>query len=137
MNVLTSFEILLQQNGSLECGQCYEVTGPFGTVTAIVRTLKLTLPQSIKVMRISFDDCSSRQVGDYCPVQGNEQWCSGDMVHFDLRDSTFSQIAQSSWGVIEMNYRKVPLLPFSLSIFLSLSLSLSLIFSFFLNLHSQ
>jgi expansin (peptidoglycan-binding protein) len=68
-------------NGSLECGQCYEVSAPLGTILAIV--------------------------GDYCPVQGNEQWCSGDMVHFDMASAGFNQIAQPAWGVIEMNYRKV------------------------------
>jgi hypothetical protein len=30
---------------------------------------------------------------DLCPVKGNEQWCSGDLPHFDLGNSTaFSRI---------------------------------------------
>jgi expansin (peptidoglycan-binding protein) len=46
---------------------------------------------------------------DLCPVQGNEQWCSGDLTHFDLGNtSTFSQLEEVSKGVAEIQFKWVP-----------------------------
>ena len=59
-------------NGSNTCGACFEVTGPLGTEIFMA--------------------------GDLCPVEGNEQWCSGDMTHFDLSSATFPNIAPASSG---------------------------------------
>ena len=46
---------------------------------------------------------------DLCPVQGNEQWCSGDLTHFDLGNtSTFSQLEEVSKGVTELQFKWIP-----------------------------
>ncbi len=46
---------------------------------------------------------------DLCPVQGNEQWCSGDMTHFDLGNtSTFSQLEKVEKGVAEVEFKWIP-----------------------------
>jgi expansin (peptidoglycan-binding protein) len=48
-------------------------------------------------------------VVDLCPVQGNEQWCSGDMTHFDLGGSTaFAQLEPPVTGVKEINFQWIP-----------------------------
>ncbi|MFC1584644.1 expansin EXLX1 family cellulose-binding protein [Fibrobacterota bacterium] len=48
-------------------------------------------------------------VVDLCPVQGNEQWCSGDMTHFDLGGtSTFSLLEPVVTGVKELEFQWVP-----------------------------
>jgi expansin (peptidoglycan-binding protein) len=48
-------------------------------------------------------------VVDLCPVKGNEQWCSGDLPHFDLGNSTaFSQLENPSVGVKEVQIEFVP-----------------------------
>jgi hypothetical protein len=48
-------------------------------------------------------------VVDLCPVKGNEQWCSGDLPHFDLGGSTaFSQLENPSVGVKEVQIEFVP-----------------------------
>jgi expansin len=46
---------------------------------------------------------------DLCPVQGNEQWCSGDMTHFDLAgSSTFGLLEPVSTGVKQVQYEWIP-----------------------------
>jgi hypothetical protein len=46
---------------------------------------------------------------DLCPMQGNEQWCSGDLTHFDLGNtSTFSQLEDVTKGVTELEFKWVP-----------------------------
>jgi expansin (peptidoglycan-binding protein) len=48
-------------------------------------------------------------VVDLCPVQGNEQWCSGDMTHFDLGNSTaFAQLEPPETGVRELSFQWLP-----------------------------
>lgn len=48
-------------------------------------------------------------VVDLCPVQGNEQWCSGDMTHFDLGGSTaFAQLEPPVTGVKEISFQWIP-----------------------------
>jgi len=48
-------------------------------------------------------------VVDLCPVQGNEQWCSGDMTHFDLGGSTaFAQLEPPVTGVKEITFQWLP-----------------------------
>jgi expansin (peptidoglycan-binding protein) len=40
---------------------------------------------------------------DLCPVEGNEQWCSGDLPHFDLGGSgAFGQLENVNTGVKEV-----------------------------------
>lgn len=69
-------------NGSFACGQCVEVIGPKGAPHIFM-------------------------VADLCPIQGNEQWCSGDMPHFDMNDQVQSTMAESDWGVFIHNWRYV------------------------------
>jgi expansin (peptidoglycan-binding protein) len=46
---------------------------------------------------------------DLCPKQGNEQWCSGDLPHFDLGGATaFSQLENIDVGVKEVQIQFVP-----------------------------
>jgi hypothetical protein len=48
-------------------------------------------------------------VVDLCPVEGNEQWCSGDMTHFDLGNSTtFAQLEPVVSGVKEITFQWKP-----------------------------
>jgi expansin len=48
-------------------------------------------------------------VVDLCPVQGNEQWCSGDMTHFDLGNSTtFAQLEPPETGVKQITFEWIP-----------------------------
>jgi expansin len=48
-------------------------------------------------------------VVDLCPVKGNEQWCSGDLPHFDLGGQTaFSQMENPSVGVKEVQIDFIP-----------------------------
>jgi expansin len=48
-------------------------------------------------------------VVDLCPAQENQQWCSGDMTHFDLANtSTFSQLEDVGKGVTELQFKWVP-----------------------------
>ncbi len=47
-------------------------------------------------------------VVDLCPKVGNEQWCSGDMPHFDLGGATaFGQLENVNVGVKELQIRFV------------------------------
>jgi expansin len=46
---------------------------------------------------------------DLCPTQGNEQWCSGDMPHFDLAgSSTFGLLESVSSGVKVLQFEWIP-----------------------------
>jgi expansin len=46
---------------------------------------------------------------DLCPTQGNEQWCSGDMPHFDLAgSSTFGLLEPVSAGVKVLQFQWIP-----------------------------
>lgn len=48
-------------------------------------------------------------VVDLCPVKGNEQWCSGDMTHFDLGGSdAFAQLEPPATGVRELDFQWIP-----------------------------
>jgi expansin (peptidoglycan-binding protein) len=48
-------------------------------------------------------------VVDLCPVQGNEQWCSGDLTHFDLGGSdAFAQLERPETGVKELSFQWLP-----------------------------
>jgi hypothetical protein len=48
-------------------------------------------------------------VVDLCPVEGNEEWCSGDMTHFDLGNSTaFAQLEPPVTGVKEITFEWMP-----------------------------
>jgi len=76
------------------CGACYEVncTGPYDTTQAN--------PCSKKTVII--------KVTDNCPTATNTQWCSGDMVHFDLSQEAFTVISPNlGIGVISTQYRRV------------------------------
>ena len=47
------------------------------------------------------------EVTDQCPCVGNERWCCGDKVHFDLSPEAFSRIANTGAGVINTQFRPV------------------------------
>jgi len=48
-------------------------------------------------------------VVDLCPVKGNEQWCSGDMTHFDLgNETTFAQLEPPAIGVKQVDFQWIP-----------------------------
>ena len=66
-------------NGT-KCGICYEMIGPSG------------------IVRFRIDN--------RCPIKGNEEMCSGDMIHFDLSDNTYRQI-QSYGGTPNVTLRMV------------------------------
>lgn len=68
-------------NGSSSCGTCVEVFGPKGTITLTI--------------------------SDECPIADNQQWCSGDMTHFDLDQRAFPSLGETSWGVMLLNWRYV------------------------------
>jgi len=59
------------------------------------------------------------QVADECPVQGNEKYCSGDIVHFDLSSQAFAVIANPAVGVIATRYRRVACEPKENLVFLT------------------
>jgi len=46
------------------------------------------------------------KITDQCPVSGNNQWCSGDITHFDLSQSAFAAIADPTMGVIKTQIRR-------------------------------
>jgi expansin (peptidoglycan-binding protein) len=46
---------------------------------------------------------------DLCPIQGNEQWCSGDVTHFDLGGaSTFDMLEPHVTGVTDVEFEWIP-----------------------------
>lgn len=47
------------------------------------------------------------EVTDQCPCAGNERWCCGDKVHFDMSPEAFSRIANTGAGVINTQFRPV------------------------------
>eukprot|EP01122_Echinamoeba_exundans_P016903 TRINITY_DN8718_c0_g1_i1.p1 TRINITY_DN8718_c0_g1~~TRINITY_DN8718_c0_g1_i1.p1 ORF type:complete len:472 (+),score=70.54 TRINITY_DN8718_c0_g1_i1:75-1490(+) len=68
-------------NGSNSCGVCVQVFGALGSTIITV--------------------------ADECPVAGNQQWCSGDMTHFDIDQRTFPSLGNTAWGVMLLNWRFV------------------------------
>jgi hypothetical protein len=46
-------------------------------------------------------------VDSYCPVEGNEAACGGDMIHFDLHKNAFLTIADSELGKLNVTFRMV------------------------------
>lgn len=68
-------------NNSNICGACFEVTGPKGTQIFMA--------------------------ADNCPVQGNQNYCSGDVTHFDLDQRGFPSIAESVWGATYTQIRPI------------------------------
>jgi len=61
-------------NNSYTCGECYQITGPSGTIMVVI--------------------------ADECPVKGNPL-CDGRMIHFDLGEqATFAALAPSSAGTV-------------------------------------
>ena len=85
-------------NDSYSCGACYEV-------------------MCLDVWDSSY--CSSGmgcksanasviiEVTDECPEESNQEWCSGDIDHFDLSENAFELIADKECGVIKMQFRQV------------------------------
>jgi hypothetical protein len=65
-----------------QCGECYQIIGPYGA-----RDTFQTDPKPTVVM-----------VVDQCPVVGNEQWCSGDMVNFDMRKGAWNSLTNGNTG---------------------------------------
>ena len=85
-------------NKSLACGGCYEImcVGPWDQSYCPNSDGCLKPNASIII-----------EVTDECPVQGNEQWCSGDITHFDLSQHAFDLIADNTCGVIKQKWRQV------------------------------
>eukprot|EP01135_Chromosphaera_perkinsii_P006038 Nk52_evm3s384 gene=Nk52_evmTU3s384 len=84
-------------NNAKACGRCYEVecTGAWkesfcGGQPACKEGKSVVL-----------------QISDRCPAAGNEEWCSGDMTHFDLSQQAFDAIANTNCGAVRMRYRPV------------------------------
>lgn len=54
------------------------------------------------------------KIVDSCPCEypdnqySNKRWCCGDMDHFDLSVWAFEKLADRRWGVIGLEYRRVP-----------------------------
>jgi hypothetical protein len=46
------------------------------------------------------------KITDQCPQSTNQQWCSGDVVHFDLSQAAFAVIGNTNMGVIATQYRR-------------------------------
>eukprot|EP00483_Globobulimina_turgida_P002067 UN02069 len=82
---------------SLACGGCYEImcVAPWDQ-TYCPNSGCLKANASVII-----------EVTDECPVQGNEQWCSGDITHFDLSQHAFDLIADNTCGVIKQRWRQV------------------------------
>lgn len=74
--------------GGANCGACYEIkciASPACTGKSIVVTIT-----------------------DYCPTQGNEQWCGKDRHHFDLSGKAFSELVSTmAIGHFALQYRRV------------------------------
>lgn len=68
-------------NNSNVCGTCFEVTGPSGSEIFMA--------------------------ADECPINTNEQYCSGDVTHFDLDSRSFNNIAPTSVGVSYTSIREI------------------------------
>lgn len=65
--------------GETQCGECFQVIGPYGASDTFDTNPKPTIIMTT----------------DYCPSSGNEQWCSGDMTHFDLRVGAWDALTKS------------------------------------------
>eukprot|EP01133_Synstelium_polycarpum_P002649 gene2649-3055_t len=65
-------------NGSASCGECYEITGPYGTQTVVVV--------------------------DQCPDPG---WCDTSLKHLDLSPEAFAKVGQAGLGVVMTSIKKV------------------------------
>jgi len=65
-------------NKGVQCGSCYKLTGPLGSVVVTVT--------------------------DECPAATNQEWCTGDHNHFDLSVPAFNQIAKDN---VNITYERV------------------------------
>eukprot|EP00486_Rosalina_sp_Unknown_P004210 CAMPEP_0201570868 /NCGR_PEP_ID=MMETSP0190_2-20130828/13314_1 /ASSEMBLY_ACC=CAM_ASM_000263 /TAXON_ID=37353 /ORGANISM="Rosalina sp." /LENGTH=270 /DNA_ID=CAMNT_0047994871 /DNA_START=31 /DNA_END=843 /DNA_ORIENTATION=- len=85
-------------NKSLACGGCFEImcVGPWDQ-TYCPGSAGCKTPNASVIIEVT----------DECPVQGNEQWCSGDITHFDLSQHAFDLIADNTCGVIKQKWRQV------------------------------
>jgi len=68
-------------NNAEKCGICYEVVGSKGAFVFMVDS--------------------------YCPKEGNEEICGGDMLHFDLHKNGFNTIVDEGLGIMNMTFRMV------------------------------
>lgn len=91
------------------CGQCYEVKcDPTFTTSYYNETFdrrdSCINPEASVVVRIV----------DVCPCTyppnawSNKRWCCGDRDHMDMSLWAFEKLANLKWGVMAMQYRKVP-----------------------------
>jgi len=80
-------------NNASACGQCFE--------------LKCIEGWNVSGSCCNADTTVIIEITDECPVDGNEKWCSGDIVHFDLSPKAFATIGVQTCGVIKTNYRRV------------------------------
>jgi hypothetical protein len=92
------------------CGTCYEVK-------CDGYQFKDNYGQTLdRSSGVCFDSDASVvvQVTDSCPCDypsnaySNKRWCCGDMFHFDLSIWSFEKLADTKWGVIGVQYRRVP-----------------------------
>ncbi len=66
---------------SNQCGECFQVVGaPFGAPSTSVTT-----PPTPLVFMLM----------DLCPAVGNQQWCSNDKTHFDLRRNAWLSLTNN------------------------------------------
>ena len=69
-------------NNGEKCGICYEMVAPDGALYFMVDS--------------------------YCPVQGNEGICNGDMFHFDLHKNAFDSVVKGDkLGILNVTFRMV------------------------------
>ncbi|PNH11645.1 Expansin-A32 [Tetrabaena socialis] len=91
------------------CGTCYEVRCNPSTFAdnygeALDRKGACIDPSASLVFRTT-DTCPCNYPGN---SYSNKRWCCGDMPHFDLSVWGFERLANTKWGVIGIQYRRVP-----------------------------
>lgn len=75
--------------GGANCGACYEVQC-IGVPVCTGKSIVVTIT-------------------DYCPNEGNEQWCGPEKHHFDLSGKAFSELVSTmAIGHFSLQYRRVP-----------------------------
>ena len=82
------------QNGSV-CGRCYEVL----CIDDWHENTKNCCHENGGSITV--------QIVDQCPIDTNEEYCSGDEDHFDLSYDAFAALANPICGVISMQFRRV------------------------------
>lgn len=91
------------------CGRCYEVkcrqtwfNDGFGE--KLDRTSVCRDASASVVVQVT-DTCACYYKGN---PWSNKRWCCGDMQHFDLSTWAYEKLADKKWGVIGIEFRRVP-----------------------------